>query len=67
MKSLQMPKRITAIGSDGKEYRFLLKKEDDLRKDARTMEFNNMINTFLKKNPEARDSGLCTLGFFMLS
>ncbi|OBZ87784.1 Serine/threonine-protein kinase ATR [Choanephora cucurbitarum] len=58
MKSLQMPKRITAIGSDGKEYRFLLKKEDDLRKDARTMEFNNMINTFLKKNPEARDSGL---------
>ncbi|KAI8355524.1 hypothetical protein BD560DRAFT_202939 [Blakeslea trispora] len=58
MKSLQMPKRITIIGSDGKKYEFLLKKEDDLRKDARTMEFNNMINTFLKKNPEARDSGL---------
>ncbi|KAI8092452.1 uncharacterized protein B0P05DRAFT_526406 [Gilbertella persicaria] len=58
MRSLQMPKRITIVGSDGKLYKFLVKKEDDLRKDARTMEFSNMINTFLRKNPQARDSGL---------
>lgn len=59
MNSLQKPKRITIQGSDGKEYRFLVKSNDDLRKDARTMEFNYAINSFLKKNPESRDNELC--------
>lgn len=47
------------MGSDGKTYSFLLKKEDDLRNDARTMEFFYMINYFLRKNPKSRDSDLC--------
>jgi hypothetical protein len=59
MKSLQRPKKIKAMGSDGKTYSFLLKKEDDLRNDARTMEFFYMINYFLRKNPKSRDSDLC--------
>lgn len=59
MKSLQAPKKISFYGSDGHVYSFLLKKGDDLRKDARTMEFNYMINHFLKKNPDSRDCELC--------
>lgn len=59
MKSLQAPKKITFYGTDGCKYSFLLKSKDDLRKDARTMEFNYMINHFLKKNPESRDCELC--------
>ncbi|OAD01888.1 hypothetical protein MUCCIDRAFT_111232 [Mucor lusitanicus CBS 277.49] len=58
MKSLQKPKRIKVTGSDGEVYSFLLKKEDDLRNDARTMEFFYMINHFLRKNPQSRDSDL---------
>lgn len=62
MKSLQKPKKIIIHGTDGKEYGFLVKTNDDLRKDARTMEFNYMINSLLKKNPESRDNELCKLG-----
>ncbi|KAI9478821.1 MAG: hypothetical protein EXX96DRAFT_261034 [Benjaminiella poitrasii] len=58
MKSLQKPKKIKIYGSDGQAYGFLLKREDDLRKDARTMEFNYMINNFMKKDPDSRDKGL---------
>lgn len=61
MRSLQRPKRISIIGSNGQSYRFLIKAVDDMRKDARVMEFNYMINSFLKKNAESRDSGLCTV------
>lgn len=28
--------------------------QDDLRKDARLMEFNGVVNKFLRKDPEAR-------------
>ncbi|ORE03351.1 hypothetical protein BCV72DRAFT_251923 [Rhizopus microsporus var. microsporus] len=58
MRSLQQPKRITFVGSDGRNYKFLCKANDDLRKDARMMEFNYMINSFLKKNPDSRDRNL---------
>ncbi|CAO3641409.1 unnamed protein product [Cunninghamella echinulata] len=49
MRSLQQPKRITLMGTDGRNYHFLSKKNDDLRKDARMMEFSYMINKFLRK------------------
>jgi serine/threonine-protein kinase ATR len=59
MKSLQKPKKFTLLGSDGKVYGFLAKLNDDLRKDARTMDFNIMINSFLKKDSQARNRELC--------
>ncbi|KAL0089139.1 hypothetical protein F4703DRAFT_1839595 [Phycomyces blakesleeanus] len=58
MQSLQKPKKIELIGTDGKRYCFLCKTSDDLRKDARVMEFCYMINNFLRKDPEARDRSL---------
>ncbi|KAH8919600.1 hypothetical protein BT69DRAFT_1266476 [Atractiella rhizophila] len=54
MSSLQKPRRITVVGSDGNSYAFLCKPKDDLRKDARLMEFNSMINKLLKKDAESR-------------
>ncbi|KAH6777085.1 Ataxia telangiectasia-mutated and RAD3-like protein [Perilla frutescens var. frutescens] len=54
LSSLQRPKKVILMGSDGKEHPFLCKPKDDLRKDARMMEFNTMINRLLSKNPESR-------------
>ncbi|GAA5921352.1 hypothetical protein JCM1841_002451 [Sporobolomyces salmonicolor] len=58
MSSLQKPRKITVRGDDGKLYSFLCKPKDDLRKDARLMEFNAMIIKLLKKDSEARSRKL---------
>ncbi|KAJ3474989.1 hypothetical protein NLI96_g12128 [Meripilus lineatus] len=54
MKSLANPRKITITGSDNKVYMFLGKPKDDLRKDARLMDFNAIINKLLKSNSESR-------------
>nr|XP_043624485.1 serine/threonine-protein kinase ATR [Erigeron canadensis] len=54
LSSLQKPKKIILLGSDGVKRPFLCKPKDDLRKDARMMEFNTMINRLLSKSPESR-------------
>ncbi|KAH9844382.1 uncharacterized protein C8Q71DRAFT_696515 [Rhodofomes roseus] len=54
MKSLARPKKIALKGSDGQIYMFLGKPKDDLRKDARLMDFNMIINKLLKANSESR-------------
>ncbi|KAJ9123064.1 hypothetical protein QFC22_001253 [Naganishia vaughanmartiniae] len=58
MPSLQRPKKLCFIGDNGRKYNFLAKPEDDLRKDARLMEFNSMINKLLKGNTETRRRNL---------
>nr|XP_042905636.1 serine/threonine-protein kinase ATR isoform X1 [Parasteatoda tepidariorum] len=52
--SLQKPKKVIVLGSDGKLYPMMCKPKDDLRKDCRLMEFNNLVNRYLKSDPEAR-------------
>ncbi len=59
MNSLQRPRKISIWGSDGKSYNFLCKPKDDLRKDARLMDFDSMINKLLQSNPESRRRKLC--------
>ncbi|KAJ7771049.1 hypothetical protein DFH07DRAFT_734832 [Mycena maculata] len=54
MRSLAKPRKITIRGSDGQVYMFLGKPKDDLRKDARLMDFNAIINKLLKANSESR-------------
>ncbi|CAL1372888.1 unnamed protein product [Linum trigynum] len=54
LSSLQKPKKIVFLGSDGIERPFLCKPKDDLRKDARMMEFTAMIKRLLSKYPESR-------------
>ncbi|KAL8891174.1 MAG: hypothetical protein Q9215_001770 [Flavoplaca cf. flavocitrina] len=53
LNSLQKPRKIQIRGSDGNVYALLCKPKDDLRKDQRLMEFNTMINRFLKKDAES--------------
>lgn len=58
MASLQRPRRITLRGSDGKKYYFFCKPKDDLRKDFRMMEFNDIVNKYLQNDPESRQRRL---------
>ncbi|WEW59433.1 serine/threonine-protein kinase M1 [Emydomyces testavorans] len=53
LHSLQRPRKISIRGSDGKVYSLLCKPKDDLRKDQRLMEYNSMINRFLKRDLES--------------
>lgn len=43
LASLQRPKKVTVMGSDGRDYTFLAKPKDDLRKDSRMMEIAQVI------------------------
>ena len=53
LSSLQRPRKISILGSDGHVYSLLCKPKDDLRKDQRLMEFNAMINRSLKRDAES--------------
>ena len=61
MKSLARPKKLALKGSDGQTYMFLGKPKDDLRKDARLMDLNAIINKLLKANTESRRRQRCVL------
>ena len=50
LSSLQRPRKLTVLGSDGLKYSVLAKPKDDMRKDQRLTEFNNMVNRFLKRD-----------------
>ena len=58
MKSKEKPKRIALVGEDGKTYYFLCKQENerkgDLRKDARMMEINTVVNRLLQHDDGGR-------------
>src|SRR6266404_97977 len=54
LRSLAKPRKITIHGSDGQTYAFLGKPKDDLRKDARLMDFNSIINKILNMNSDSR-------------
>lgn len=50
--------QITLIGSDGREYTFLAKPKDDLRKDHRMMETAGVINRLFAREPASRRRNL---------
>ncbi|XP_044758902.1 serine/threonine-protein kinase atr [Coccinella septempunctata] len=58
LTSLQRPRKIILRGSDGKGYIQMLKPKDDLRKDFRLMEFNDIVNQLLARDAEARERRL---------
>jgi serine/threonine-protein kinase ATR len=67
LSSLQKPRKLHLRGSDGRVYGLLCKPKDDLRKDQRLMEFNTMINRFLKRDDESSKRKLCKLSLKALS
>lgn len=42
--SLQAPKKIVLLGSDGEEHPMIVKAKDDLRKDSRVMDLDGLLN-----------------------
>jgi len=58
MPSLQRPKKIVFRGSNGKLYAMMCKPKDDLRKDSKVMEVNNVVNWYLKRTNESRQRQL---------
>lgn len=50
--------QITLVGSDGREYTFLAKPKDDLRKDHRMMEVAGVINRLFAREPSSRRRNL---------
>uniref|UniRef100_A0A0W0G3C2 non-specific serine/threonine protein kinase n=1 Tax=Moniliophthora roreri TaxID=221103 RepID=A0A0W0G3C2_MONRR len=54
MRSLAKPRKLTLVGNNGQIYMFLAKPKDDLRKDARLMDLNSIINKLLKGKSESR-------------
>lgn len=58
LQSLQKPRKVTLVGSDGRDYTVMMKPKDDLRKDFRLMEFNAVVKQYLHQDPEARERRL---------
>ena len=54
MRSLAKPRKISIVSQGGQVFQFLGKPKDDLRKDARLMDFDAIINKLLKANSESR-------------
>ncbi|KAL4421833.1 hypothetical protein ABPG77_001622 [Micractinium sp. CCAP 211/92] len=66
MASLQKPKKVTFVGSDGAHYTFLAKPKDDLRKDNRMMEAAGVVNRLFAGDPAARRRNLYLRRFAVL-
>lgn len=58
MSSQAKPKKLSIVCSDGREYGWLAKRGDDLRKDLRLMDIQNLLNTVLRRDAESRKKGL---------
>lgn len=50
IQSKQRPRKLSMVGSDGKEYQFLLKGHEDLRQDERVMQVFGLINKLFAKS-----------------
>ncbi len=51
---MKRPKRLSIVGTDGRTYHIMCKPTEDLRQDSRLMELNALVNSLLRKDPEAR-------------
>ena len=65
----QHPRKISMIGTDDKEYLFLLKGHEDLRQDERAMQLFNLVNTILAndKSTSNKNLNIITYSVFPLS
>ncbi|EMS15353.1 FKBP12-rapamycin complex-associated protein [Entamoeba histolytica HM-3:IMSS] len=48
--SKQRPRKLTIVGSNGKEYKYCLKGHEDLRQDERVMQLFGLVNDLLASN-----------------
>ena len=67
--SKQRPRKITMVGSDGANYHFLLKGNEDLRQDERVMQLFGLINACLEndRSTSSRNLGIVRYSVLPLS
>jgi serine/threonine-protein kinase ATR len=53
LRSMQKPKKVSFVCSNGQNYTLLVKSKDDLRIDFRFMEFCKVLNDYFRKDREA--------------
>ena len=58
LPSKQHPRKLTMIGSDSREYLFLLKGHEDNRQDERAMQLFGLVNTLLSTDPHTQKKDL---------
>lgn len=54
INSKQRPRKLKILGSDGKEYQYLLKGHEDLRQDERVMQLFGLVNSLLATDKESK-------------
>lgn len=64
--SKQRPRKITMVGSNGVNYHFLLKGNEDLRQDERVMQLFGLINACLENDRSTRSKGLGIIRYSVL-
>ena len=63
LPSLQHPKKISIHSTDNKHYYYLVKKDEDLRKDMRMMEFATFMNRLFSKDRQCKQRNLGIVTF----
>jgi phosphatidylinositol kinase/protein kinase (PI-3 family) len=58
VESKQHPRKCVIVGSDGRNYAFLLKGREDMRQDERVMQLFSLVNTLLANDRETEKSDL---------
>lgn len=64
--SQQCPKKIKVKSTNGFDYHYLIKKDIDLRKDMRMMEFGSFINRVLKRDKRSRQRALSIITYAVI-
>ncbi|OHT07911.1 PIKK family atypical protein kinase [Tritrichomonas foetus] len=64
--SLQNPKRISVLSTTGKTYYYLCKRDDDLRKDMRMMEFGSFVSRLLARDKRCKQRNLSIVTFAVI-
>lgn len=63
MKSIRKPIKITIVGSDTKEYPFLVKFGEDIRQDQRIEQLFSLTNEIYKSDTLCTNNGLRILTY----
>ena len=58
LNTKQRPRKISLIGTDNKEYKYLLKSHEDLRQDERIIQVFNFVNSLLSVDKETSKKNL---------
>jgi FKBP12-rapamycin complex-associated protein len=58
LNTKQRPRKISLIGTDNKEYKYLLKSHEDLRQDERVIQVFNFVNSLLSLDKKTSNKNL---------